>query len=208
MSKVRLNLSDLSIPEKIAKAQQVVTALTANPNFPVPTPALANITSAANDLKTAADDVQATRQLGKEKTAIQNQKEAVLDQLLAQSGSYVAAIAGIDEQLILSAGFDVRASTAGPSEPPAQPLSLAAAEGSHDAEIDLTWQPVAGAKSYVVEQSGDPVAPNTWAHAGVSTRASYTGKTLISGSRYWFRVAAVNAAGQSGWSDPATKIAP
>ena len=24
----------------------------------------------------------------------------------------------------------------------------------------------------------------------------------------WFRVAAVNAAGQSGWSDPATKIVP
>src|SRR4051812_44558904 len=102
MSKVRLNLSDLSISEKIAKAQQVVTALTANPNFPAPTPALANITSAANDLKTAADDVQATRQLGKEKTAIQNQKEAALDQLLAQAGSYVAAIAGTDEQLILS----------------------------------------------------------------------------------------------------------
>jgi len=208
MSKVRLSLGDLTIPEKIAKAQQIVNALTGNANFPSPTPALANITSAANELKSAADDVLAIRQLGKEKTAIQNQKEDVLDQLLAQEGSYVAAIAGNDEQLILSAGFDVRASTAAPTEPPAQPQSLAASEGSHDAEIDLTWQPVVGAKSYVVEQSGDPVAPNTWAHAGVSTRAGYTAKNLSSGTRYWFRAAAVNAAGQSGWSDPATKIAP
>jgi len=45
-------------------------------------------------------------------------------------------------------------------------------------------------------------------HGGVSTKSNFTAEGLNSGARYWFRVAAVNNNGQSGWSDPATKIAP
>jgi hypothetical protein len=48
----------------------------------------------------------------------------------------------------------------------------------------------------------------TWRDAGVSTKSRITIQGLPSGKRYWFRVAAINAAGQSGWSDPATKIVP
>ena len=40
------------------------------------------------------------------------------------------------------------------------------------------------------------------------TKATFTASGLTSGTRYWFRVASVNNNGQSGWSDPATKIAP
>jgi len=43
---------------------------------------------------------------------------------------------------------------------------------------------------------------------GTSTKSTTTIDGLTSGTRYWFRVAAVAALGQSGWSDPATKIAP
>ena len=78
MAKIRLNLSSLSIPDKIAKAQQVVAGMTNNPTFPNPSPALMAITTAANELKTASDDVLAVRQLAKDKTVIQNQKEDIL----------------------------------------------------------------------------------------------------------------------------------
>src|SRR2546421_5658761 len=88
----------------------------------------------------------------------------------------------------------------------ASPRSIPA--GDHDGEIDLSWDTVSGAKSYIIEQSGDPVTPTTWTHKGVSTKSSYTASGLTSGTRYWFRVAAVNNNGQSGWSDPAMKIAP
>jgi hypothetical protein len=57
-------------------------------------------------------------------------------------------------------------------------------------------------------QSGDPPSATSWAYAGTSTKASITIDALNPGTRYWFRVCAVGALGQSGWSDPATKIAP
>jgi hypothetical protein len=208
MAKIRLNLGSLTISEKIAKAQQIVNALTGNANFPTPSPALANVTSAANDLKTASDEVLAVRQTGKEKTAIQNQKEDALDQLLTQCAAYVESVAGTNEQLILSAGMDVRAPAVSSTELPAQPQGLTATAGDHDGEIDLSWDTVAGAKSYVIDKSADPATPTTWLHAGVSTRSTFAAQGLTSGTRYWFRVAAVNNNGQSGWSDPAMKIAP
>jgi len=208
MSKIRLNLAGLSIPEKLAKARQNVTSLTGNTDFPTPSPALANVTTAANELEAASRDAQAARQTAKEKTSIQNQKEDVLDQLLTQLAAYVESVAGSNEQLILSAGMDMRASAVASTSPPSQPQGLSADAGDRDGEIDLSWDVVSGAKSYMVQQSPDPVTPTTWAHAAVSTRASYTVKNLTSGTRYWFRVAAVNNNGESGWSDPAMKIAP
>lgn len=208
MAKIRLNLNSLSISEKIAKALQIITRMTGNATFATPSPALPAITTAANELKTATDDVQAVRQLAKEKTSIQNQKEDVLDQLLTQLAGYVESVAGDDEQLILSAGMDVRAPAVVSSSPPATPQGVTATSGDHDGEIDLSWDPVTAAKSYVIEQSLDPAAANSWTHSGVSTRSSFTAQRLNSGTRYWLRVAAINNNGQSGWSDSAMKIAP
>jgi hypothetical protein len=67
---------------------------------------------------------------------------------------------------------------------------------------------VTGARSYVIDKSTDPVTAASWSHAGVSAKSSYTAYGLTSGRRYWFRIAAVSNNGPSGWSEPATKIAP
>jgi len=207
MSKIRLNLSSLPIPQKIGKAQQIIAALTGNTSFPTPSPSLAGVTSAANDLNAAYTAAQAARQTAKEKTSDQNQKEDTLDRVLTQLAAYVESVAGGNEQLILSAGMDMRAAAVAATDPPGQPQALTPTAGDHDAEIDLSWDNVSGAKSYVIDKSGDPVTPTSWSHAGVSTRSNFTATGLTSGTRYWFRVAAVNNNGQSGWSDPATKIA-
>src|ERR1041384_1006928 len=60
MPRIRLNLHKLSVTQKIAKAEQIVAALTGNPSFPTPSPTLASITAAANELKTANADVLAS----------------------------------------------------------------------------------------------------------------------------------------------------
>lgn len=208
MAKIRLNLRSMTVAEKIAKARQIAAALTNNPAFTHPTPEMPTVSAAATALQTADDEVLAARQTSKEKTNVRAQKEDAVDQLIMQAAAFVESVAGDDEQLILSAGFDLRAPASPPTTAPAPPGDLAATASDHDGELDLTWDSVNGAKSYVIEKSGDPVGPNTWAHAGVSTRSNYTAKGLSSGTRYWFRVAAINVVGQGGWSDPAMKIAP
>ena len=108
MSKIKLNLSTLTITEKIAKARQIVTALTGNARFKTPSPDLPTVTTAITDLETAANDAQAARQTAKTKTTAQGAKEDAVDRLLTQLAGYVESVAGNDQEAIQSAGMDTR----------------------------------------------------------------------------------------------------
>jgi hypothetical protein len=208
MPKVKLNISRISITEKNAKCRQIVAAMTGNPDFPNPHPPLATITAALDDSNNAFNAAQAARQEAKAKTSAQNDADDVVTGLMAQLAAHVESVAGGDEIKIRSAGMDTKAAATTTTSIPRPPANLSATAGDRDGEIDLSCEAVSGAKSYVIEQSPDPPTGNSWAHAGVSTRSSHTIDGLTSGTRYWFRVAAINGIGQSGWSDPAMKIAP
>jgi hypothetical protein len=207
MAKVKLNIRGLSTTEKVAKARQIIKALTDNAAFTTPQPPLATIATAANELEAAHGDAQTARQTAVTKTSIMHEKEDALEALLRQLGGYIESVAGDDESKILSAGISIRTTTP-VTQTLETPIAPSATEGDHDGEIDLSWDTVKGAKSYVIERSPDPPTATSWVHEAVSLKSSATVSGLVSGTRYWFRVAAVMSSGQSGWSDPGTKIAP
>src|SRR5437868_1347096 len=207
MSKIKLNLKNLSTPEKIARARQIVAALTGNKDFTAPNPPLAEVTAALEAVEQAYDNVQAKRAEARAKTSELHQQEATLDQMLTQLGAYVASVGGNDEAKIISAGMETRAKASASGDLSA-PTDLSASAGDHDGEIDLQWDKVARARSYIVEQSPDPPSETTWTNTAVVVKSQTTVEGLVSGRKYWFRVAAVGATGQSGWSNPAAKIAP
>ncbi len=207
MSKIKLNLQRLTIPEKTARAQQIIAALTGNAHFSTPQPALAQVTTAIEELDAAYLAAQTARQEAKNKTSVQNQKEEALDGILGQLANYVESISGGDESKITSAGMDVRAANSATGDLPA-PDALMASAGDRDGEIDLSWDKVNKARSYVVERSPDPPTASSWQHSAVSTKSQTTITGLASGAKYWFRVASIGPNGQSPWSNPAPKIAP
>jgi hypothetical protein len=208
MPRIKLNFVQLTITDKLAKARQIVSSLTGNASFTAPTPALATVTAAIVALETAHSEAQAARQAAKTKTSAQNEKESALDKIMSQVAAYVESVAGDNEELVRSAGMDTRATPSSNTDRPATPAALSATSGDHEGEVDLSWEPVTGARSYVIEKSSDPPSATSWSHAGVSTKSRANVSGLTSGTKYWFRVAAVGTNGQSGWSDPATRIAP
>jgi hypothetical protein len=208
MPRLKLNFRRLAIPEKIARAQQIVAALTGNANFPTPHPTLAAVTAAINELETAANAAQAARLEARRRTAAQVNKEADLDQLMTQLGAYVESVAGEDEGLILSAGLEMRSAAGPDGTAPAAPETLTATTGNHEGEIELSWDAVRGARSYVVERTTNPQEASSWVQAGVAPRSSLVVEGLDSGTRYHFRVASVTLNGQSPWSNHAVKVAP
>ncbi|HMF57845.1 MAG TPA: fibronectin type III domain-containing protein [Pyrinomonadaceae bacterium] len=208
MPKIKLNFKDLSIPEKVARARQIVTALTNNTDFPSPQPTLAQVSAAINDLDTAYTEAQAARQEAKARTSAQNQKEDAVDRAVSRLASYVESASDGDETKIKGAGLDTRTVGSSSSDEITAPAALAATAGNHEGEIDLHWDKVSKARSYVIEMSADPPTVTSWQHKAVSLKSQATVEGLTSGTKYWFRVAAVSTNGQSGWSDPATKIAP
>ena len=209
MAKVKLNLRSLSPTEKTAKARQIISSLTGNPDFTTPHPPLTQITAAADALDSAFSDVQTAKQTVLTKNSVLRETSDTLDGQLRQLAAYIESISGDDESKILSAGVGVKnVVTSSIGTPLTAPTGLSAAEGDHDGEIDLNWDKVKNAKSYVIERSVDPPTATSWNYETVSSKSSTTIVGLTSGTRYWFRVAAVLAAGQTGWSDPSTKIAP
>jgi hypothetical protein len=208
MSKAKLNFRNLSVTAKLAKAKQIVTALTGNPNFPNPNPSLSAVIAVIMQTETTLAERDAAQQLAKTKTTELNTLEDKLDRVLSQLAAYVDSAAGGDEVKILSAGLDTRAAATSTTNNPTQPERLHVTAGDHEGELDASWDTVPGARSYVIETSEDPPTPTSWKHTGVSTKSRYTIERLESGKRHWVRVAAINTIGQSGWSDPAMKIAP
>jgi|SRR5215213_2430904 len=207
MARVRLNLGKLSVTDKIATGRHIVTKLTNNPSFPDPHPALTEVNAALDELETAFGQVQSAKSEITTRVGTQEIAEKKFDQLLTRLAGYVESVAGSDDTLITSTGMEVKGSRS-PATIPTAPQSLSAAPGEHDGEIFLSWKAVPNAYSYVLEFSLDPATAGSWSQLGVATSASKTIGNLTSGKRYWFRAKAIGAAGESGWSEHASKVVP
>lgn len=207
MARVRLNLGKLSVTDKIARGRHIVTKLTNNPSFSDPHPSLTDVNAALDELETAFGNVQSARSEVTTRVGTQENAERKLDQLLTRLASYVESVAGNDNTLITGAGMEVKDSPS-PATMPIAPQGLSATPGEHDGEIILSWKAVPNAYSYIIEFSLDPATASSWSQVGVATSASKAIANLTSGKRYWFRAKSIGAAGESGWSEHASKVVP
>ena len=91
-----------------------------------------------------------------------------------------------------------------PSVIPAAPAMLLASPG--DGAVPLRWQASFGATSYTVKRSAFSGGPTTTVASGV-TGSSYTDKSVINGTTYYYTVTATNAAGTSD-NSPADSATP
>ena len=207
MALVKVGVTKMSVPAKIQFTRQIILDMTNNPNFAAPSPDLDTLSEAAAGLESAYNAALQARANAKMQTSVMGQKSALLDSLLMQEASYVQNSSGGDKAKIESAGFDVRDTPTpiGQLPPPPEPKAVP----SHNAgTINLSWKKVRGAKSYIVERATDSNQALEWSAAAASTKTKAIVNTMTSGLRYWFRIAAIGSAGQGGWSEPISKIAP
>ncbi len=208
MKKIKLGLKLKNVPQKIEDGKKIVKAMTGNLNFSSPLPTLPTITTAITNLENAFNDAETIRKQAQSKTVYLNQMEIAYDNLVSQLANYVENTANNDEAKIKSSGMDVKSNAVSTMSLADKPFNVHTAEGEKDGEVLLQWNKVSVAKSYTIDMCSDPIEEEKWKHVAVVTKTRADVKGLTSGQRYWFRVAAVNTNGQSGWSDPATKIAP
>ena len=207
MGKIKLNLRGMSVTDKVQYVRQIIAAMTGNANFPTPEPPLADITTAVNGLETAFNAANTARQNAVSLTSAMDDEEQALNALVMKLANYVENKSDGDEAKIQSAGMSVKSKPAPIGSLPA-PDNFLATAGDNEGEAYLSCKPVHGANSYTARYCKDPITPEGWKPAGISTKSSMIVKGLTSGDKYWFQVAAVGAAGQGPWSDPATKYAP
>jgi hypothetical protein len=204
MSQIRLGISQLTLEQKLTLGQNIITASTSNPNVPGNTAVLAAFTTTQTALEDKLAAAVAARATSKTCTTEQNDAEAAWVAKLVALASFTQSATAGDQAKIESAGFSVRGTPA-PLPVPDQVMSLNVLLNGSPGHSKLIWEPVAGAEGYLVQGSPDPITPLSWTQSIVSTKTTFLGNGATAGQKYWFRVAAFNAAGQGPWSEPASR---
>lgn len=204
MKAIKVGLDGLSALDKVAKTLFIEGKLAGNLAFPTPQPTIAALKTAREKLESA---IAAALNGGKDATFAKNTAEDELDELIVQEAGYVVSIAGGDEALILSAGFEVR-KPGTPIGPLPKPPNMRADLTDQVGEILADWDPVHGVHEYEVQRnSGDPAVEGDWRVVGFTTKSKFLDTGLASGSVHWYRVRARGTAGESPMSDPARAMA-
>jgi hypothetical protein len=194
----------LGIPNKIADfilySGNIVQKMTNNPSFPAPTPTVAALAAAVNDLHLAET---AALSRAKGLATVRNDKRAVLISLLQQLDGYVQSVADATPEngaaIIESAGLTVRKITARGKRP------FAAKPGALSGSAVVTAEAAGERSAYEWQYSTD--GGKTWVFAPATTQGKTTIAGLPAGTTVQFRYLAVTPkGGQGDWSAPVSLL--
>jgi hypothetical protein len=187
------------VPALITYAQGIVKGMTGNASFPSPTPPLATVTSAINDLQTAE-----TAALARTKGAVatRNEKRSALVTLLQQLKGDVQTTADANVEngasIIQGAGMAVRKTAV------RAPRVFNAKPGSVSGTASLVAAAAARRAGYEWEYSLD--GGKTWVTAPTTLQAKTTIPGLTPGASVQFRYRPVTKTGEENWSQAVTLI--
>ena len=189
----------MSVTELIGFAVHVVTKMTANIFFPIPSPSLASVTASATALNTAYD--QATGG-GPAQTSVMRQKREALETLLIAEAHTVEDIANAPanaatgaEAIILSAGMSVK------SFQPRQKRVFAVQLGDMPGTVMLEAEHLVRG-SHEWQYSLDVSNLTAWVDVDPSIRATTTIGGLVSLKHYFFRHRSILKDGPTPWEYP------
>jgi hypothetical protein len=201
-SKIITDFTRLSDPALEVKAQAIVAAMTDNPNYSKPVPELTVVNTAITTYTTA---LSAAMTRDKTSVATKNDARFALISILLDLGSYVTFTAQGDKTKLVSSGYTL-AKDRLPAPDITKPEGIDAANGVNTGEVFVSVIAVPNAKSYVHQFTSDPVtAASNWTRT-TTTKCKHTFDGLPSGSKLWFRIAAVGSKGQIAYSDVLPKI--
>lgn len=188
---------------RIERSRLVVDMMTGNLYYPTPAPTLAIVTTATDKYDDAYQDAILG---GITDTAMLKLRRNDQYVIIKQLAAFVQEASEGDEEKILSSGFGVKRKPGAP-QLPATPQNLRVKTTDNAGEYSLIFKSVKGSKMYRYEHSTTPDEPESWRVVKEISRARCILDGFISGTRNYFRVIALNAAGESAPSDPVGKIA-
>ncbi len=196
----------LNEPDFLAKAGTIVTALTANSDYPEPwavqVSTLAQLTAAYNNYQTY---YHASLSHDTIKITLRNTARDTLTTELKRLVPYLELVAEGDVNILMTTGYDMRKDLAHiPSNVilPA-PDDFRVIQGTKSGSLDVHVAKLAGAGSYEVQLAlTDPDIESNWHHALSSINGSHILlETLTVGQTYWVRVRAISATtGAGAWT--------
>ncbi len=196
---VQRSLVTLSLPRRvpaiITYVQAVLAAMTNNPNFPTPLPALSAVSAALTALQSA--ESQALSRM-KGAVVVRNDKKAALVALLQALRAYIQTTADADPEnsaaIIKSSGLPLKKVAVH------KPRVFTIKPGAMSGSVEMLAASAARRASYLWGYSID--GGKTWTEVGPTLQAKTTVSGLPVGTMVQFRYRGVTRTGAADWSQP------
>ena len=189
----------VSVSPLITYAKGVVERMTGNASFSNPTPTLATVSAAIDDLQ-AAETAALSRVKGA--IATRNDKRTALVLLLKQLRSYIQTTADASAEsgaaIIESSGVAVR------KTPTRRARAFTAKAGSVSGTAKIVATAASRRASYEWQYSTD--GGKTWIAAPVTLQSKTTIAGLVPGATVLFKYRPVTKAGEGDWSQAASLV--
>ena len=188
-----------NVPALITYCTGIIKGLTNNAYFQTPSPPVATLQTATNDLQTAETSAQAR---AKGAVALRNVKKASVVTLLEEARTYVQSTADLSPEnaaaIIQSAGMAVR------KTPVRAPRVFAAKPSGISGAVKVVAPAAARRASYEWQYSTD--GGKTWLAMPATLQAKTSLTGLTPATTVQFRYRAVVKAGEGDWSQPISRI--
>ncbi|MEQ1751656.1 MAG: fibronectin type III domain-containing protein [Prosthecobacter sp.] len=207
MNQFKLELQKKTVLQKLAMGVTHIAAMLANAFYPQATrvPTDAQFQAAQDDLQAANDDANLQEGKWKAANALRDEKQAIWDTIITARASNCEAVTPNDLAKLSTVGLPLKGAPTPIGDMPA-PANLRATMGDDAGEIDLQWDAIYGAVSYVIEcREYNPATG--WSQIKLIKQSKFTVTGLTSGKTYAFRVRALGPKGEGPWSDEAVKMA-
>lgn len=184
----------------VTTAHRIVEKLENNTNFPTPPAVLAELKSLLPEYQAALSNAKGR---DSEMISIKNDKKAKVVAYVEELAQFVASASNGDRSLLLNSGFQVSGERNYRIIPFIDKLEV---ELGPPGEAIVRIKKVTGARAYLHQYTTEP--PNSssaWFSEG-STQRHHTFRGLVSGSKYWFRVAVIHNSGQLVYSPTIQRI--
>jgi uncharacterized protein YukE len=192
--------NNLKIEDAKSISSLVIKKMTGHASFPTVASNIIQLNTQLIALEKKQAEQKAAFKTYQQKTAEVHEANEALQHLLDQVASQVSIIANSDEALILSTGFNLRKQSSA-TRLLSAPLHLLAKAATSEGSVTCDWEMVKGAKTYHIEISEDMSNNPTWKIVKSVTKSTCTLHGLTPLTKVWLRVCALNAAGNSAWSD-------
>ncbi len=204
MTKIKTNLFGKNVEMKLAEGNSIAPLLKADSNPQVKAAGNTLIAEGATLLAKNTDNTQ-KHDAAKAATVALQAQEIIWDQAMKDASAKVMEIYPANSAKWATFGFQIGSvATAAPI--PAQIQNLSVTHSDIGTDNDLHWDSIKGVNAYKIQEcvNLDPTVEVNWKPAtpDISTKSKTT-VTVTLLVQTWFRVLAVNAAGQGAWSNPA-----
>lgn len=203
MKKVKAGLRGLTIAQTVISVRYALTCLEGNPNFPnLPFP----VSELRNDVN-ALDEFEQHYKAGN--LTLKAQRDEIRTLLrfkISLTGNYINTLAKGDLGVLASSGFELAKSGA-PLGTPGAIQKISAIPGPDSGSCKVYWSGIKGRSFYVVQMTRNPENESSWREVNHVTTTSCKVFNLNEGTRFYFRVCAINKAGRGEWSEIARVMA-